>query len=175
MKPKAAAVAAAIATQNASARRNARARNTSFVSIELEADRANVDDELPLHGGIKFATEVADLHVDDIRLRHELEIPDAFEKHGARQDLVGAAHEIFEQFEFLRHEIDRSPRATDGAIDQVHFQQANFQPGRARVAPSTEKRLDTGAQFADVERLDQIVVAAGFQPANSSRRPKTTR
>ncbi len=59
-----------------------------------------------------------------------------------------------------------SARATHCAIDPVHFQHADFQPDLARIEPTTENRFDTGAQFPDIEWLDEIVVAAGLQPAD---------
>src|SRR5208283_1465579 len=152
MTPKAAAVATEIAKQKESARRNARDRKTSPVSIEFEAECPNIDDELALACRIELAAHVSDVHVDDVGRPHELEVPDVLEQHRARHDLARTAHEIFDQLEFLRQEFDGSPRAAHGAIDKVHFQIANLQPNRARNAPPPEKRCNAGAEFPGVKR-----------------------
>src|SRR5271155_846437 len=106
MNAKAAVVAKAIASANASASRNARALKTSSVRIQFEANGADVDDEAPDAGGIELAAQVADLDVDDVGLRHELEIPHILEQHRSGHDLAGAPHEIFQQGEFPRQQID---------------------------------------------------------------------
>src|SRR5580658_4513304 len=105
MNAKAAAVAKEIATENASARRNARALKTSLIRIQLEADRANIDDETPDARGVELAAQVADLDVDDVGLRQEIEIPYILEQHGPGHDLAGTAHEIFQEPEFPRQQI----------------------------------------------------------------------
>ena len=48
----------------------------SLVGIEPETDGADVDDILALPGRIELAAQIADLHVDDVGLRHEFEVPD---------------------------------------------------------------------------------------------------
>src|SRR5271165_4080947 len=163
MSPNAAAVAAETASQNASARRNARARKTSRLNIQLETDRADVDDELPRPCGIELPAQIADLDVDDVGLRHEFEVPHVLEEHRPGHDLARAAHEIFEELEFPRQEIDRSAGAANLALDQIHLDVARPQPRRARIAAASQERLDPRGQFANVEGLDEIVVAAGLQ------------
>src|SRR5271154_1227018 len=99
-------VAKAIASAKASARRNARALKTSSVRIQFEANGADIDDEAPDAGRIELAAQVADLDVNDIGLRHEFEIPHILEQHRPGHDLPGAPHEIFQQGEFPRQQID---------------------------------------------------------------------
>src|SRR5271155_3599962 len=114
MNAKAAAVATEIARAKPSARRNARALKTSRVHIQFEADGADIDNEASRARGVELAPQIADLHVDDIGLRHEVEIPDILEQHRTGHDLSGSAHEIFEQSEFSRQEVNRlavAPRA----------------------------------------------------------------
>src|ERR1700727_2632924 len=108
-----AAIAIEIAIENASARRNARALKTSGVHIQLKADSADIDNEASRARRVELAPQIADLHVDDIRLRHEVEIPDILEQHRPGHDLAGSAHEIFKQREFSRQEIDELAVAPD--------------------------------------------------------------
>ena len=116
---------------------------------------------------IELAAQVADLDVNDIGLRHEFEIPHILEQHCPRHDLAGAAHEIFQQGEFPRQEIDQFAVAARGPLDEVHFQRADLQSRLPRVAAPPQERFDARRQFADVERLDQVVVAARLQPIDS--------
>ena len=115
-------------------------------------------------GRIELAAQVADLDVDDIGLGDEFEIPHVLEQHRPGHDLAGAAHEIFEQGEFPRQQIDRLAVALYGPLDEVHFQRAGLQSRLPHVAAPAQERFDARRQFADVERLDQVVVAAGLQP-----------
>src|SRR5574337_280716 len=163
MSPKIAAVAIAMAAAKASAMRNARALKTSAVGIEFEPDGADIDDKLALSGRIELAPEIADLHVDDVGRRHEFEIPHILKQHRARHDLVGAGHEILEQLELLGEEIDRPALAERVALDQIHLQYAGLEPGRARFSAPPQKRLDARPEFPQIERLDEIIVAAAFQ------------
>src|SRR5271163_625696 len=163
MSPKAAAVATETARQNASARRKARALKTSVVNIQFEPDRPDVDDEPSRAGRVQLATQIADLDVDDVGLRQEFEIPDILKQHRPSHDLTRAAHEILEQLEFPGQKIDRSSRAPYLPLDQIHIQVAGLQARDATVAAPAQKRLDPRGQFADVERFDEIVVAAGLQ------------
>src|SRR5271168_5166603 len=136
MNAKAAVVAKAIASANASASRNARALKTSSVRIQFEANGADIDDEAPDARRIELAAEVADLDVNDVGLRHEFEIPHILEQHCPRHDLAGATHEVFQQGEFPRQEIDQFAVAARGPLDEVHFQRADLQSRLPRVAAS---------------------------------------
>jgi hypothetical protein len=70
---------------------------TSSVHIQFEADGADIDNEAPRAGGVELAPQIADLDVDYIGLRHEVEILHILEQHRPGHDLPRSAHEIFEQ------------------------------------------------------------------------------
>src|ERR1700733_6354908 len=106
MNANAAAVATDTARAKPSARRNARALKTSSVHIQFEADGADIDNEASCARGVELAPQIADLDIDDIRLRHEGEIPDVLEQHSPGHDLAGPAHEIFEQRELSWQQIN---------------------------------------------------------------------
>src|SRR5580693_8619874 len=167
MNAKAAAVATAIVRAKPSARRNARALKTSSVHIQFEADSADIDDEASRARRVELAPQIADLHVDDIRLRHKVEIPNILEQHRPGHDLPGSAHEIFEQGEFPRQEINRLAVAPDAPFNEIHLQRANLQTREPRVAAPAQERFDSRTEFTNVERLDQIIVAAGFQSVDA--------
>src|ERR1700691_2128695 len=167
MKAKAPVVANVIASAKASARRNARALKTSSIRIQFEADRSDIDDEAPAAARIELAAQIADLDVYDIGLRHEFEIPHILEQHRPSHDPVGAAHEILKEGEFPRQEIDQLAVALHGPLDEIHLQRPDLQPRLPRGAAPPQERFDARRQFADVERLDQVVVAARLQSIDS--------
>src|ERR1700690_4078572 len=156
MNAKAAAVATEIARAKPSARRNARALKTSRVHIQFEADSADIDNEAPRARRVELAPQIADLHVDDVCLRHKVEIPNILEQHRPGDDLPGSAHEIFEQGEFLRQQINRLSVAPYPRCNQIHLQGAGLQTIEPRVAAPAQERFSSRREFAHVERLDQV-------------------
>src|SRR5258708_34009821 len=88
MNAKAAAVATEIVSAKPTARRNARALKPSSVHIQFEADGADIDNNAPRARGVELAPQIADLAVDDIRLRHEVEIPHILKPHTPGHDLT---------------------------------------------------------------------------------------
>ena len=69
--------------------------------------------------------------------------------------------------EFPRKQIDQLAVAPHSPLDQIHFERADLQSSDPRVAAPAQKRLDPRRQLANLERLDQVVVAARLQPVNS--------
>jgi len=137
------------------------------IRVQFEADRPDRDDDTSIAGRVEFAAQIADLHVDHVGVGGRLEMPNVLEQHRSGDRLAGTAHEVFEQLEFPRNQVDEPAFAPDRSLDQVHFQIANPEPDDANVAASAQEGLDPRRQFANIEGFDQIVVAAGFQPGDS--------
>jgi hypothetical protein len=53
------------------------------------------------------------VHVDHVGLRIEMIIPNVLQQHGAGHDLAGMPHQIFEQAEFARLQLQLLPGAAD--------------------------------------------------------------
>ena len=105
------------------------------------------------------------MHVDHVGLRVEVIVPDAFQQHGARHHLAGMAHQVFEQPEFARLQVDRLPRALHLAAQQIELQVADAVAWSScgGAVRRRSKRLDPRQQLGEGEGLGQIVVAAGPQ------------
>ena len=104
------------------------------------------------------------MHVDDVGLRVEMIVPDMFQQHRAGHHMAGVAHQVFEQLELARQQLDRLVAALDRAGQQVELEIGDPQPRRRRrrrAAP--QQRLEPRQQLAEGEGLDEIVVAAGAQ------------
>src|SRR5512132_1389161 len=56
---------------------------------------------------VDLRTQATDVHVDDVRLRIEVVVPDALEQHGSGYDLALVAHQVLEQSELPRLQVDR--------------------------------------------------------------------
>src|SRR5258708_913544 len=54
---------------------------------------------------VDFVSEPADQHVDDIRLRVEIIVPDVFQNHSLGNHSSGVAQQILKQCEFARLKI----------------------------------------------------------------------
>ena len=63
---------------------------------------------------------------DDVGLRVEMETPDLFEEHRPRHDLPRIAHQLFEQGEFARLQMDRLATARHVAAQHVDYEIANW-------------------------------------------------
>ena len=106
----------------------------------------------------------ADVHVDQVALRIEVQVPHALEQHGARHHLAGAAHEELEELELARGELDLAPGARHAPRQQVELQVLDLEARRLRCARApAQQRLDARQQLSERERLGEIVVAPGLQ------------
>ena len=82
--------------------------------------------------------------------------------------VAGVAHQVFEQRELARPQVDRLPAARHAPRQQVQHQVVDRQRrrlGRARRA--ADQRLHAREQLGERERLGQVVVAAGLQAADA--------
>ncbi len=108
--------------------------------------------------------QLADVHVDHVRLRVEVIVPDVLEQHGARDDLAGMAHEVLEELELARLQLDGARAARDLAGEQVDAQIAHFERGLRGILPAAPaEHVDAREQLAEREGLGEIVVATGAQ------------
>ena len=124
--------------------------------------------QLLLERPIDLLAQPAHQHVDDVGLRVEVVFPDVRQDHRLRDDLAGVAHQVLEQRELARPQIDRLAAARHAARQQVEHQIVDRQRrrlGRARGA--AHQRLHAGQQLGERERLGQVVVAAGLQAAHA--------
>src|SRR5260370_37000312 len=63
-------------------------------------------DERLLEAAVDLRAQAADMDIDDVGLRIEMKIPDAFEQHCPGLDLAGVAHQKFEQPGLPRFQVD---------------------------------------------------------------------
>ena len=71
---------------------------------------------------VDFAAQPADVTLDEVRMRVEMQIPDLLEKHRAGHHSLCMAHQVFEQAQLTRLQIDGLVCAPDSARKQVNFE-----------------------------------------------------
>src|SRR5690606_20287893 len=91
------------------------------------AGAAHRVDQVVVEVAIDLGAQAADVRLDDGGMRVEMEVPYLFQQHGARDDLSGVAHQILEQPEFLRLELDAPAAARHGPREAVELEIRNAQ------------------------------------------------
>jgi hypothetical protein len=134
---------------------------------------------------VDFRPQTRDMHVDHVRLRIEMIIPDVFEQHLARHRLTGIPHEVLEQAEFTRLQIELFAAALHGARQQIHLEIADGElglrlairgrskaPSRARAARALRTVCrDSRLRRPQGLRCDDLRHAAPTASAPASTRP----
>jgi hypothetical protein len=81
--------------------------------------------------------------------------------------LPDVAQQELEQLKLARLQVDRLAGTAHLAAQQVHLEVAGSKHGRGCIAAglrAPRERLEASEQLAERERLDEVVVAAGFEP-----------
>jgi hypothetical protein len=83
---------------------------------------------------------------------------------GAGQDLARMAHEVLEEGELARRQVDRAPVAHHAPRRGVELQVADPKDRGALGGPAAHERAQARQQLGERERLGQVVVGAGVEP-----------
>ena len=84
-------------------------------------------------GIIDLATKPADVDVDEVRARIESVAPHALEQHCPRDRLPLVTHEIFENPELPRQQVEGAPAAPRGPREKVQFKVTETQHRISRL------------------------------------------
>src|SRR5208283_1934035 len=136
----------------ASARRKAVARRSLPSAVTNHVSRAaDGAQERRVKIAIDLGPQARYMHIDHIGLRIEVVIPNMLEQHGARDDLAGVLHQIFEQPEFARLQDDFLGSAGDFMRQPVERQVGDPQDRFLRRALGTaaRQRLHSGQELGE--------------------------
>src|SRR5436190_9139553 len=131
-------------------------------------DTAHRLKQLRVEAAIDLVAQPTHEHVYDVGLRVEAVLPDVRQDHRLGDNLARVAHQVFEQRELARPQVDTLACARHLPRQQIHHQVAHRQRRRLRRARrAAHQCLDACEQFGKRERLRQVVVAACLQAANT--------
>ena len=106
--------------------------------------------------------------IDHVRLRIEAVVEDVLKDHRLGDGPARVTHQIFEQSEFARLEVDFFFAAMDFAFEQIHGEIANDEAGWfGRLGGATNERLHAREQFGKCEWLGEIIIAACLEAADT--------
>src|SRR5688572_17774101 len=96
--------------------------NSWFPLLQHESNSPDRVDEFFERLRIHFPAEACDMHVNDIVERRTSRrlLPDIPGEHIPHDDLPFVAHQILEQFELTRRQVDEPAAAGDLSTDNVH-------------------------------------------------------
>src|SRR5271168_2069577 len=119
---------------------------------------------------VDLASQAADVHVDDVRMRIEIKVPYMLQQHSAGDDLSRVLHEIFEKSVLARLEFDQPAVALYDAGGLVEFEVTRLEHGsKCCRAGAPAECGDASNQLRKREWLDKVIVTAGIEPSDPIR------
>ena len=113
---------------------------------------------------IDLGTQTTDMGFNDVRARVEMNVPDMFKQHCARDHLTGVPHQVFQQLEFSWLQLNQLSATPHRAGQEIKLQIEDVQLGlhcsRARPSPQRSNPRD---KLRKGERLHQIIITARVQ------------
>src|SRR5215831_17468166 len=102
---------------------------------------SNGMDQPRLKAFIDLGAQSADVGLDNVRPRVEMNVPDVLEQHRAGDDLASVPHQVFEQSEFPWLQLDQLPATPHRARQKIELQIKDVQSGlcRGRMRSSTQR------------------------------------
>src|SRR4051794_36643950 len=99
--------------------RNGESKGSDTEDVPHAANRLQ---QLALERAIDLLAQAAHQHVDDVGLRVEVVFPHVRQDHRLRDDLSGVAHQVLEQRELARPELDGLAAANHPARQQIELE-----------------------------------------------------
>src|SRR5689334_3734417 len=123
MKPSSSSADVANSPTYTSAKRKVDVRSSrnrmSARRVQAVAGPAHRVQQRPRETLVDLLPKSADMHVDHIGLRVEMVVPDILQQHRARDDVPRMPHQIFEQPELARLQLDRLALAPDRTGEKI--------------------------------------------------------
>src|SRR6266702_373101 len=129
-------------------------------------DAARGADQRPFERPLQLAAQVPDVDVHDVGQPVVVVGPDVLQDPPPVDHLARVAHEELQQRELLRRQVDRPAVAGHRAGRRVQLDVFDTQPYRPLRGTAPDQRPQPGQQLGERERLDQVVVRPGVQPAD---------
>src|SRR5262249_39293497 len=116
---------------------------------------------------INLAPEIADIDIDDIGITEEVKVPDVLGNLCAGEHVPGMAHEIFQEGELPRAQLDQASATMDLAPGGVHSKVTEVQDRIHLQGRSAQQGTQAGHQLREGEGFDQIVVSPDIEASDA--------
>src|SRR6266511_1394455 len=124
----------------------------------------------PRFDRVDLAAQVRHVRLDDAAVALEVVVPHVVEDLSLRQHPPDVVHQVAQQLELGRRQLDAAAGAPHLVALFVQLQVGDPQPDRGRrrhpCAGAAEHRPDAGEHLLEAERLGDVVVAADRQPGH---------
>src|SRR5215471_6442542 len=137
---------------------------SSPVGGELVASAADGQQRAAAERAVDLAPEVARVDLDHVGIDRVVSVPDVLEQGGLGHHLPGPAHQVFQQRELPRGQLDFGLAAAHLPGTWVEGQVAGLQLGRPWPGTAPEQGPQPGGQHHVGERLGEVVVRAQVEP-----------
>src|SRR5438067_413101 len=113
---------------------------------------------------IDLTPQIADIDIDDVGIAEEIEVPDVLGDLRAGEYVPGMAHEIFQESELPRAQLDQAPATADLTPGGVHGEVAEAQDRTHLQGRPAQQGTEASHQLREGERFDQIIVGPNIEP-----------
>src|ERR1700746_1396434 len=110
-------------------------RTVLLRSTETKSDATNGMNQWIVLTAVDLSPDTADINIDDVCRRVEMQVPNVLQQHRARNHLTGIARQIRQQTKLSRQQLDFSSAAAGDPRKQIDLQ----------IADAQHRLLDHGA------------------------------
>ena len=122
-------------------------------------------DQFDVEAIVDFAPQPANEDLEHVCERIVVLVPDVRSDRSAIDDLLAMANEELEQRKLFRRQLDLSTAATNAMRSKIDLEIGDCRDFGQRSWSTSRKRIQTRDELAEGERLREIVVGAGIEPA----------
>src|SRR5262249_18515625 len=124
---------------------------------------------------LELAAKVRDEDVHGVRLGEGVVTPDVVKQRLARHDEALVAHQVLEELELARGQLDVALAAEDLVSARVEAQVADREERAAARGAAAQQGAQAREQLLALERLDEVVVSAGVESRHAVPGPVACR
>lgn len=133
---------------------------------EAEAHPANrLQQRLPRRAS-ELSAQVTYMHIHHVAPGVEVHVPHFLQERRSADDFSGMKHEVLEELELLGSQVEYAIADRDDMPQTIQSHRAAAQHVEPLGAAAPGERADPGQQLVELERLGEVVVGSGIEPAD---------
>src|SRR6185437_14500109 len=151
----------------ARAQRNVVVLNRSGRRTQHESDFTDRVNERWLVGQVDLAPQSSNVHINDVGAWVEVIVPNLLEEHRPSHHLAVMSHQVLEELEFARLQVEPAAPAADLARKEIDLEVTDTHHGGAWLGRAAQQCIDACAKLHEGKGFDEVVVPAPPQAADS--------